>query len=94
MTVNVDGTSGYLMKRTRYKIFNVHQAKGDSQQGHMRKRESNNGKLDKKDDKDGKGKELIHHDLLSADKKDKDAKKDVEDKNGGESGELECFEID
>ncbi|KAK0097999.1 hypothetical protein PV326_011894 [Microctonus aethiopoides] len=67
------------------RVISVEKAKGDSQQGHMRKRESNNGKLDKKDDKDGKGKELIHHDLLSADKKDKDAKKDVEDKNGGES---------
>lgn len=48
----------------------------------MRKRESNNGKPEKKDEKD---KSKDGHEAV--DKKDKDAKKDVEEK-GTESGEL------
>ncbi|XP_034941230.1 SAFB-like transcription modulator [Chelonus insularis] len=61
------------------RVISVEKAKGESQQGHMRKRESNNAKLDKKDEKDTKGKD--GHRESPTDKKDKDGKKE-DDKVG------------
>ncbi|XP_043271687.1 SAFB-like transcription modulator isoform X3 [Venturia canescens] len=58
------------------RVISVEKAKGDSQQGHMRKRDSNNGKVEKKEEKDAKGKD--GHE--SSEKKDKDVKKDVDEK--------------
>lgn len=49
----------------------------------MRKRESNNGKIEKKDEKDTKGKD-VHTDPSSAEKKEKDNKKEDDKINDGE----------
>ncbi|XP_074105343.1 uncharacterized protein LOC141531420 isoform X2 [Cotesia typhae] len=57
------------------RVISVEKAKGDTQQSHMRKRESNNGKIEKKDEKDTKGKD-VHTDPSSAEKKEKDNKKE------------------
>ncbi|XP_015110614.1 SAFB-like transcription modulator isoform X2 [Diachasma alloeum] len=64
------------------RVISVEKAKGDSQQGHMRKRESTNGKPEKKDEKE-KPKDS-HHDSTS-DKKEKTEKKETEDKSGDKS---------
>ncbi|XP_063984745.1 SAFB-like transcription modulator isoform X3 [Diachasmimorpha longicaudata] len=66
------------------RVISVEKAKGDSQQGHMRKRESTNGKPEKKDEKE-KPKDF-HHDSAS-DKKEKVEKKEAEDKAGEKSEE-------
>ncbi|XP_012286649.1 SAFB-like transcription modulator isoform X2 [Orussus abietinus] len=57
------------------RVISVEKAKGDSQQGHMRKRDSNNGKPEKKEEKDKvKEKEDV------ADKKEKETKKETDEK--------------
>lgn len=67
-------------------IINCHQAKGDSQQSHVRKRDTVNGKSEKKEEKE-KPKD---HDINE--RKEKEAKKETEEK-GLDAGKYYLFTI-
>lgn len=66
--------------------YNCHQAKGDTQQSHIRKRDTINGKSEKKDEKE-KPKD---HDVNE--RKEKEAKKEIEEK-GSDAGKYYPFII-
>lgn len=67
-------------------IINCHQAKGDTQQSHIRKRDTVNGKSEKKDEKE-KPKD---HDVNE--RKEKEVKKEIEEK-GSDIGKYYLFTI-
>lgn len=67
-------------------IINCHQAKGDTQQSHIRKRDTVNGKSEKKDEKE----KIKDHDINE--RKEKEAKKETEEK-GSDAGKYYFFTI-